>query len=298
MVFEALRAAGSDPAANLALEEAFLSLPADRAPLLLLYVNDPCVIVGRNQNPWAEVSPRAGLPVLRRVSGGGAVYHDRGNLNWALIVPRNWHDPGAELELIAGVLRGLGIEVDAGARGGLYVRGPSVFAAGKLSGTARRFGAHRVLHHGTILVDADLGRLRSCLGGLCLRSSRAIASVPARPVNASSLRPGLGVEDLAGALVAALAGGARVGIAETALRALGAEGVAQEARLRHQSWNWTWGETPAFSVAAPRGREELVVEVSRGRVVRVDGPGAESLGRALGSRFDYDLPSSFARADV
>jgi Lipoate-protein ligase A len=62
------------------------------AGLLLLYTNEACLVIGRNQNPWKEVNPRSRLPVYRRDSGGGAVYHDRGNLNWSLVVPRETHD--------------------------------------------------------------------------------------------------------------------------------------------------------------------------------------------------------------
>jgi lipoate-protein ligase A len=58
------------------------------AGLLLLYTNEACLVIGRNQNPWKEVNPRSRLPGLPSRLGGGAVYHDRGNLNWSLVVPR------------------------------------------------------------------------------------------------------------------------------------------------------------------------------------------------------------------
>jgi lipoate-protein ligase A len=300
MVFKALRAAGADPADNLALEEALLSLPDEDECLLLFYVNDPCVVVGRNQNPWAEVSPRSGLPVFRRVSGGGAVYHDRGNLNWALLVPRRLHDQEGELALVAGALRALGFAVEPGPRGGLYLDGGSEFAGGKVSGTARRVDAHRVLHHGTMLVDADLERLRSSLGGLRLVSSRAVASVPGRPINLGSLRPGLKVEDMAVDLVAFLASeghaaNAEAECAESFLAAAGAAEFVREARERQLGWDWTWGRTPDFSAIALAGTAEFRIDVEGGRVARVEGPGAERLEGILGSRFRYELPEVIGR---
>ncbi|HUW41390.1 MAG TPA: hypothetical protein VMV90_10285 [Rectinemataceae bacterium] len=300
MVFEALRAEGRDPTDNLALEEALLSLPGDAEALLLLYVNDPCVVVGRNQNPWAEVDPRSDLPVRRRVSGGGTVYHDAGNLNWALLVPRRLHDQDAELALVAGALCALGFGVEPGPRGGLYLGGGSDRAGGKVSGTARRFGPRRVLHHGTILVDADLGRLRASLGGIRPVSSRAVASVPGRPVNLSALRPGLGAEALAADLMAYFASAGlagEAGSAESFLAASGAAEVAREARERHLGWDWTWGQTPDFSVSAPALSGDVIVDVKGGRVAGLHGPGAKDRADLLGRRFEYDLPLALSRSD-
>ncbi|MGO8694651.1 MAG: biotin/lipoate A/B protein ligase family protein [Rectinemataceae bacterium] len=301
MIFKALRAEGRDPAANLALEEALLSLPAEEDPLLLLYVNDPCIVVGRNQNPWAEVAPRSGLPIFRRISGGGAVYHDRGNLNWALLVPRRLHDQEAELAVVSGALRALGFAVEPGLRGGLYLDGGSDFAGGKVSGTARRFGAHRVLHHGTLLVDADLERLATCLGGLRFASSRAVVSVPGRPVNLGSLHRGLGVDELATALVGSMASAghaasAEAERAESFMAAAGRAEVARDARERHRSWDWIWGQTPDFSMTASTLAGEVRIDVKSGRVERVEGPGWERFESILGSRFEYDLPKAVARA--
>ena len=77
---------GFSPLEHLAFEELLLRNPGGRF-LLLFYVNAPSVIIGRNQNPWREVSEDSCLPLYRRSSGGGTVYHDEGNLNWATILP-------------------------------------------------------------------------------------------------------------------------------------------------------------------------------------------------------------------
>ena len=82
--------------------------------LLLFYINGPSVIIGRNQNPWREAAPGTGLPLYRRASGGGAVYHDEGNLNWALIVPRLMHSQDAELAMVAAALSAQGVDAGAG----------------------------------------------------------------------------------------------------------------------------------------------------------------------------------------
>ncbi|HTX71445.1 MAG TPA: hypothetical protein VMC79_01335 [Rectinemataceae bacterium] len=296
MVFEALRAEGLDPAAHLALEEALLSLPSGAQPLLLLYINTASVIVGRNQNPWTEVSPGNGLPVYRRVSGGGAVFHDEGNLNWALFVPRASHDPRLELDAMCAALRRLGVDTRQGVRGGLYLdAGAQSGAVGaKVSGTARRFGAQRVLHHGTILVSADMRRLRESLGGLAAASSRAVASVPARAANLSEQCAGLSVRDVEGALLDELAGGSPARCAEEYLREAGLETEAELLRRRHERWDWVWGETPPFSVSVAAGDDDLFIDVRDGLVTALRGPGASALEGLRGSRFDYDLPARVA----
>ncbi len=303
----ALRAAGGDPILNLALEESLLergirddsrgddsrgdagddSRGDAGASAVLVYVNDPCVVVGRNQNPWVEVSPRSPLPVLRRVSGGGAVYHDRGNLNWSILVPRSRHDPEAELRLVAAALRSLGVETVSGRRGGLFVADAGPWKGAKLSGTARRLTASRVLHHGTLLVDADLSRLASCLGGIEAERSKALPSVRSTSVNLSDLVPGLRVEDAALAIARALSAAE----SESA-EALADPGYAAAAALRLAGWEWTWGATPAFALGLPWSGGRASIEIKSGIVVSASGQGAESLRGMAGRRFGYGLPEA------
>jgi lipoate---protein ligase len=287
----ALRSGLFDPWGNLSLEEALLERGPGGGSALLLYADDPCVVVGRNQNPWAEVSARASLPVLRRVSGGGAVYHDRGNLNWAFIVPRSRHDRDGELALVAAALRELGIEAEPGPRGGLFAAGEGPFRGSKVSGTARRLAAERVLHHGTLLVDSDLPRLRSCLGGLPIAETKALPSVASPCVNLSSISPGLSLEDAAEALSRTIAGrGAEdaEGAAEASFR----DGALR--RLR--SWDWTWGATPPFSLNLEWSGGTLRVEVRAGRVAAASGPGSSAILGLIGSEFGYGTPMACVEA--
>lgn len=275
----------SDPYSNLALEEALLERGFGGGSALLLYENDPCVVVGRNQNPWAEASADAELPVLRRVSGGGAVYQDRGNLNWALIVPRARHDRDAELALVVGALRELGLELEAGPRGGLFVSGGGPFKGAKVSGTARRLSSERVLHHGTLLVDADLARLRACLGGIEAEASRALPSLPSPCANLASLQPGLRVEGVALALARSL-----VGRESEAVEGLIDRSYADEAAVRLRSWEWTWGASPPFSVGMPWSGGRARLDVRGGRVASVSGEGSGSIAGFVERAFDYGLP--------
>ena len=287
----ALRCGGGDPPLNLALEESLLERGFGSGSAVLFYINDPCVVVGRNQNPWVEVSAGCGLPVLRRVSGGGAVYHDRGNLNWSILVPRSLHDREAELAMVVGALRKLGVDAETGPRGGLFVASDGPWKGAKLSGTARRLTAARVLHHGTLLVGADLGRLSSSLAGMEVESSKALPSVRSPSVNLSSLVPGIGVEEAMLAIARELTGG-RPGIAE----ALADLVYAEQAARRLASWEWTWGATPAFSLSLPWSGGCARVQVANGIVASVSGDGSERISGILGRRFGYELPANAVQA--
>jgi lipoate---protein ligase len=290
-----LRSGLTDPFANLALEESLLERGFGGGSALLLYVNAPCVVVGRNQNPWAEVPARAsldgGLPVLRRASGGGAVYQDGGNLNWSFIVPRPRHDREGELALVVDALREFGIELAAGKRGALFVAGEGPFKGAKVSGTARRLQAERVLHHGTLLIDADLSRLSSSLGGIEVAASRALASAPSPCANLSSLVPGLDLEAVASAFGRAL-GGREAESAESCAD----KAYAVAAALRLRSWNWTWGATPPFSIGLDWSGGRALLELREGRVASVSGPGSESIVGFIGRPFEYGMPVEFVKA--
>ena len=298
----ALRALGHDPFLNLALEESFLERgfhdgsrvhdgSRGRDAAILIYINDPCVVVGRNQNPWVEVAARSEVPVLRRVSGGGAVYHDRGNLNWSLIVARSSHDRDAELGRVARALRALGVEAQPGPRGGLFVAGRGPWKGSKISGSARRLSASRVLHHGTLLVDADLSALASSLGGIEAESSRALPSVRSASVNAATVVPGLDVEEVARAIAREFSEAE-----PAAAESLADMSFAEAAARRLGSWEWTWGSTPAFSLALDWSGGRARLEVKGGIVASASGAGAESIAGIAGRRFGYALPEAAIEA--
>jgi lipoate-protein ligase A len=150
----------TDPAANLALEEALVrAIPP--APLLRIWQNEACVVLGRGQRLEREVNvaaaAAAGVPVLRRASGGGTVYHDLGNLNITMAVP-GWV-PGLTGELaalVAGALRRLGLAPAVTARG-VFV------GAAKLSGLAAQLTRTATLAHATLLVTTPAPRVRAFL---------------------------------------------------------------------------------------------------------------------------------------
>lgn len=152
---------GTDPYFNLAAEEyLFHALPAAET-VCMVWQNRPTVVIGKHQDterevnrPFAEANH---IQVARRFSGGGAVYHDLGNLNLSFIGRLGADSPESVTRWLAGFLRGLGVPVVADARLALFVQGL------KISGSAQYIRRERFLHHATLLFSTDLDRLRQVL---------------------------------------------------------------------------------------------------------------------------------------
>ncbi len=178
----------TDPAFNLNLEERLLSGEEGQegGDILLLYVNSRSVIVGRNQNPAAEVDfafcYANNIPILKRISGGGAVYHDTGNINYSFITGSGGESGSSVLdrdflEPVIAVLGKLGIDAVRGRRKDILLGGR------KISGTAATVKKGRALFHGTLLYDTDLSMLEKALRGDSSLRGRRVASVSSPVVN-------------------------------------------------------------------------------------------------------------------
>jgi len=167
-----------DPAFNLALEEYLFN---QKEEYVLFYINDSSVIIGSNQVWENEVNQdfcrQYQIPIYRRISGGGAVYHDLGNLNYSFIFNKKdqKYKLNAEyLKLVIVALTAFGIQPIVGKRKDLWL--PD--GVHKISGTASHLTGSRVMHHGTILYDADLEILQSVLlSSLKITDVKGIPSV-------------------------------------------------------------------------------------------------------------------------
>ena len=154
-----------DVFANLAFEE---SLMREEGESAFLWVNDPCVVIGRNQNPYYEADvaylDAHGIALARRLTGGGAVYHDAGNLCYSVVTDNPLADAAAEWAL--STLEYLGIHAELGGRNDIMV------GQAKVGGLAERFDG-RYLKHGTLLVNVDLSALENALRPSPLKASVA-----------------------------------------------------------------------------------------------------------------------------
>ena len=261
-----------DPALNLALEEyLFRTLQPEDEGWFLLWRNAPSLIVGRHQNTVEEVNQQLvqhhNLPVVRRNTGGGAVYHDLGNVNFSFLhtAKQAGHiDFAVYLKPIVAALAALGIEANFSSRNDLTAGGR------KFSGSAQMRHGNKVLHHGTLLVNLDLAMLGAVLTGAPDKyQSKGISSVRSRVVNLSEIWPaGCTMAALEQSLLHHCATGQGV-LPQGALAA--AEQLAAE---KYRTWAWNYGKSPAFTTRYRQrfawGAVECRFAVRHGKIESVD----------------------------
>ena len=175
----------TDPRINLAVEEYALNYLDPREDYAILWQNEPAVIIGRNQNTVAEVNApyikEHGIHVVRRLSGGGAVYHDFGNLNFTFIVDAD-KTVVSNFEYftkpVIEALASLGVKAEFSGRNDITIDGQ------KFSGNAQYWSKDRLLHHGTILYNSDLSVVQEALNvKLDKIQSKGVKSVRSRVTN-------------------------------------------------------------------------------------------------------------------
>ena len=257
----AYRSPSQLPHHNLAWEEWWLDRVETLGPALLFYVNAPALVVGKNQNPWREcstgVARRERVALARRVSGGGTVYHDTGNLNYSAVLPRAGYRQDEVFDRALAALHDLGIHAQLAAGNSLTVQGL------KFSGNAFCFRGPGVLHHGTLLVQSDLVRLRRYLSpALPNIETRAIASRPAAVVNLTDVRPGLSMDRLQESLAAAFCGSPDVEDWKPPRDATWLALVD-----KHAGPGWVFGHTPPFACTIESTEGLLILQVEKGHVV-------------------------------
>ena len=208
------RSGGYDPYENLALEEALLNRVEEGELILYLWQNERTVVIGKNQNPWKEcrtaLLAEEGGRLARRLSGGGAVFHDLGNLNFTFLMPAEDYDLSRQLTVIERACRGLGIPAERSGRNDLLADGR------KFSGNAFYKHGGKAYHHGTLMVDVDMEMVQRYLSPSRAKlAAKGVDSVRSRVVNLREFVPTLTIDQLSDALIAALtevyAAGAAIG---------------------------------------------------------------------------------------
>ena len=260
---QVIESSSTDATVNAAMEESVFRRPEISEPVLMLYRNDESVLFGRNQNPWAECDVahclEEGVVLLRRLSGGGTVYHDMGNLNYSFFLPRAAHDPSRVLSLLQEVLRGIGVP-DVGLRDGTSV----CSGERKLSGTAFALNGRVAMLHGCILDETDLGRLHVMLSR---QPGKTVVGsfVKSNRVPVTSLKE-LGVRIGCGALAERLKSAAETEFG-AAQRMAEPQGDDVEAlREKYAGAAWTFGRSSDFEIRQLTGGGLLCLRESQGVV--------------------------------
>ena len=257
---------GFDPHMNLALETALMERIGKGDMCLYLWQNRHTVVIGRNQNAWkecrCELLKEEGGTLARRPSGGGAVYHDLGNLNFTFATSPERYDLNRQLGMILDALVSAGIKAEFTGRNDITIDGC------KFSGNAFKHTANCSLQHGTLLVNADMEKLSRYLRPSESKlKAKGVDSVRSRVCNLTEYNPSLTIDDLKQLL-------------ETVFRAsVGGCDIIKPEELDisgiyplYSSWEWNYGETPGFDVSLehrfPWGGVELMLSLKGGKVLK------------------------------
>lgn len=247
-----------DPFFHLAVEEWLLREYADELPVWFFYRNDPCVVLGRFQNPWLEADlpwlHSQGVPLVRRPSGGGTVWHDAGNINFCRVAQAPLKRAEALEEIAAHLQQHFNVSVEINARFDLVTRQHDGTTR-KVSGSAYKQTKDRALHHATLLLSADLSKLeRSLHTRARIATTKSIASVRSQVQNLTELNPALNWESFLASFPAV------------------EELVPDESRFptaHWKSWAWRFGETPHFTWDFELEGQRVSLESHKGRVVKL-----------------------------
>ena len=190
-----VEANGTDPYQNLATEKYLLDSVMPGQCILYLWQNQNTVVIGRNQNPWVEcrtaLLEEEGGKLARRLSGGGAVFHDLGNLNFTFLICTEDYDVDKQLSVIQKACAMAGIQTEKSGRNDVLANGS------KFSGNAFYNSKGKAYHHGTLLISADMEKLQRYLSPSKAKlQAKGVASVRSRVVNLQELAPELDIKTM------------------------------------------------------------------------------------------------------
>jgi lipoate-protein ligase A len=264
----------TDPYFNIAAEE-YLLKETD-GDFTFIYVNDPSIIIGKHQNAYAEINLpyilEKGIPVVRRISGGGTVWHDPGNVNFSFILN------GKEGQLVnfreyampvLTYLQNLKIPAEFGTRNEILVDGR------KISGNAEHVYRKRVLHHGTLLFSSDLHELKAALGTEPGKyEDRAVQSVRSEVRNILDLlEPEADVAAFRKGLIAHLSGFFE-GSERYAFSEKDTARVRELASQKYSTWKWNIGYSPRYRMTRSmdwNGKPvNILLEVEKGKITEIE----------------------------
>jgi lipoate---protein ligase len=240
----------TDPRVNLAIEEFALKHLDINETYLLFYINEPSIIIGKNQNTVEEINAEyvrdQGIHVVRRLSGGGAVYHDLGNLNFSFITKddgNSFHDFKKFTDPVVKALKKLGVNAELSGRNDILAEGK------KISGNAQFSTKGRMFSHGTLLFDSEIDNVVSALNVKMDKiESKGIKSIRSRVTNIREhLDEDMTMEDFKETLLTYLFEEFD-SIPKYELTESDWQEIRKISRERYANWDWNYGKSPKFNV--------------------------------------------------
>ncbi|MFL0504273.1 lipoate--protein ligase [Ureibacillus sp. 179-F W5.1 NHS] len=291
----------TDPRINLAIEEYILrNMDIEKDDYLLFYINQPSIIIGKNQNTIEEINTdyveENGIIVVRRLSGGGAVYHDLNNLNFSFLTKddgNSFHNYKKFTQPVVDALAKLGVNAELSGRNDILAEGR------KVSGNAQYSTRGRMFSHGTLLFNTDVDAVASALKVKKDKiESKGIKSVRSRVGNISDyLKEPMTVEQFRMEILKSIFGGEE-NIQYYNLTDEDWEKIHQISKERYQTWEWNYGKSPRFNIQKtnrfPSGSIDIRLEVNKGIIEEAKifgdffgvGDVAEIEQRLIGTKYD------------
>ncbi|WP_242223494.1 lipoate--protein ligase [Bacillus cereus group sp. BfR-BA-01380] len=262
----------TDPTINLAIEEYCVKNLNINETYLLFYINEPSIIIGKNQNTVEEINAdyvrEKGIHVVRRLSGGGAVYHDLGNLNFSFITKDDgdsFHNFKKFTEPVTVALGKLGINAELSGRNDILAEGR------KISGNAQFLTKGRMFSHGTLLFDSEIDHVVSALNVKMDKiQSKGIKSIRSRVANiAEFLNEKITIEEFKQLLLENIFEGESE-IPTYELTEEDWKEIYKISEERYRNWDWNYGKSPKFNIQHshrfPVGQVDVRLEVQKGVV--------------------------------
>lgn len=290
----------TNPYFNLALEE-YLLINYMEGILVMLWQNDNTIVVGRHQNAMEEINQKYvnehGIHVVRRTTGGGAVYHDLGNLNYSVITDRKGgeqDDMRHFVKPVVQVLKSMGVKAEFSGRNDILAEGR------KVSGTAQRIYKNRILHHGCLLFDTDLSVVSQSLNVRSEKfNSKAVKSVKSRVGNIKDfVSDEITLEEFKGALIEKMlkdSGYSILTLPECELAQ-----IERLKRDKYETWAWNYGQPMKCAIHNYKrydgGTVEVYMNVQEGRIAEclmygdfmAVCPASRVAERLIGCRYQYE----------
>ncbi len=291
----------NDPYFNIAAEEYFIKNSSD--DILMLWQSSPSVIVGKHQNTISEVNLKYtsenNIPVIRRISGGGTVYHDEGNINYTVISSSKKKEQLVNFQKfttpLIGFLTTIGLKAVFEGKNNLTIDGK------KFSGNSAHLYKNKILHHGTILFNTNLDNLEMAIkSGDINISDKAVKSIRAHVINLNNLLPKINSTT---EFLDKLTNYLKLYYDIRTVISLSVDDITNITKLvetKYKNWNWNYGYSPSYKYEKELSGTKLSMEIKKGIIINitVDGDKAKNIKKTIGKLINQAFNSNEIEKEI